>query len=124
MCCSWRGIIPRDSPMRPLLLSAYTMASCLGRGLAPTRAALRTPRTRLAPCRFETVALETYVGEIADVDSQALPEELARYDCRNNRAAEVGITQDGFEEAVIAARSRHGARRIGVFMGTSTAGIL
>jgi 3-oxoacyl-[acyl-carrier-protein] synthase-1 len=110
--------------MRPVLLSAYTMSSCLGRGLGPTRAAMRAGRSGLTPCRFETVALDTFVGEIPDVDSQALPDSLALYDCRNNRAAEAGLRQDGFVDAVEAARARHSPARIGVFIGTSTAGVL
>jgi 3-oxoacyl-[acyl-carrier-protein] synthase-1 len=110
--------------MRPVLLSAYTMSSCLGRGLGPTRAALHAARSGLAPCRFETVVLDTYVGEIPEVDAQALPAALARYDCRNNRAAEAGLREDGFVAAVEAARDRYSPARIGVFMGTSTAGIL
>lgn len=110
--------------MRPVLLSAYTMTSCLGRGLEATRAAIRGARSGLAPCRFETVDLETFVGEIEGVDSTAVPASMARYDCRNNRAAETGLAQDGFLEAVAAAVGRHGPERIGVFMGTSTAGIL
>src|SRR5688572_34400 len=110
--------------MRPVLISAYTMTSCLGRGLAPTRAAMRARRTGLAPCRFETVELPTYVGAIDGVDDTRLPAELSGYDCRNNRAAETGLSQDGFIDAVARARSRHGAGRVGVFMGTSTAGIL
>jgi 3-oxoacyl-[acyl-carrier-protein] synthase-1 len=128
MCCWWRGIIGPDRrpipPVPALQLSAYTITSCLGRGLAPTRAALRSGRSGLAPCRFETVGLETYVGEIEGVDAQRIPEALARFDCRNNRAGDLGLAQDGFGEAVRAAASRYGARRIGVFMGTSTAGIL
>ncbi len=100
------------------------MTSCLGRGLASTRAALAAGASGLAPCRFETVRLDTYVGEIAGVDDARLPPALAAYDCRNNRAAELGLAQDGFEDAVRAAAGRHGPDRVGVFLGTSTAGIL
>ncbi len=110
--------------MNPVLLSAYTMTSCLGRGLAPTRAALRAGSSGLAPCRFETVELDTFIGEIAGVDAVGMPSSLARFDCRNNRAAELGLVQDGFIHAVAAASHRHGRERIGVFIGTSTAGIL
>src|SRR5437879_4369191 len=110
--------------MNPIRLAAFTMTSCLGHGLDAARAALRTNTTGLAHCRFETVTLDTFVGEIAGVDAQALPPALARFDCRNNRAAELGLAQDGFVEAVEAAARRHGPERIGVFMGTSTAGIL
>ena len=110
--------------MRPVLLSAYTMTSCLGRGLAPTRAAMRSPRSGLAPCRFETVELATFVGEIAGVDAEKVPANMMRFDCRNNRAAEAGLAQDGFIEAAEESARRHGRHRVGVFMGTSTAGIL
>jgi 3-oxoacyl-[acyl-carrier-protein] synthase I len=110
--------------MRPVLLSARTMTSCLGVGLAPTRTAFRTAASGLAPCRFETVALDTFVGEIPGVDAVRIPAALARFDCRNNRAAELGLSQDGFPDAVAAAARRHGAQRVGVFIGTSTAGIL
>ena len=110
--------------MKPLAVTAFTMTSCLGRGLQPTRAALRTATSGLAPCRFETVDLPTYVGEIPGVDDQRLPPRLAAFDCRNNRAAEVGLQQDGFEEAVARAVKRYGADRVAVVLGTSTAGIL
>jgi 3-oxoacyl-[acyl-carrier-protein] synthase-1 len=110
--------------MKPIRLAAYTMTSSLGRGLAPTRAALRSGATGLEPCRFETVAIDTFVGEIAGVDEQALPAGLERFDCRNNRAAELGLAQDGFLDAVAASAARHGRDRVAVFMGTSTAGIL
>lgn len=100
------------------------MTSCLGSGLAATRSALRAGRSGLAPCRFETVDLPTHLGEIAGVDDVRLPARLARFDCRNNRAAEAGLREDGFEPAVAAAVQRHGATRVAVVMGTSTAGIL
>ena len=110
--------------MKPILISAYTMTSCLGRGLAPTRAAFHETRSGLAPCRFETVDLDTCVGEIAGLDDVGLPPALARFDCRNNRASELGLSQDGFSEVVAQAARRHGCDRAGVFIGTSTAGIL
>jgi len=50
--------------------------------------------------------------------------DLAAYDCRNNRMAQWAIELDGFANAVEAARQRYGATRIGVFVGTSTSGIL
>ena len=37
---------------------------------------------------------------------------------------QLGLAQDGFIAAVAAARARYGADRIGVFVGTSTSGIL
>jgi 3-oxoacyl-[acyl-carrier-protein] synthase-1 len=100
------------------------MTSCLGSGLDAARRALREGTSGLAKLDFETVELDTYAGEIRGVDEARLPASLARFDCRNNRAAEMGLAQDGFEGAVGAAVKRHGAERVGVFIGTSTAGIL
>ena len=110
--------------MTPLLLSAYTATTCLGRGLAATRAALGDGRSGLAPCAFESVALDTWIGEVAAVDGEKLPESLAIYDCRNNRLTRLGLETDGFADNVRAAVARYGSDRVGVFLGTSTAGIL
>ncbi len=110
--------------MNPLWLSHYTATSSIGRGLAQTLTALRQRRAGLAPCAFDSVDLPTFIGEVAGVDSQPLPARLADYDCRNNRLALLGLSQDGFAEAVRAATSKYGAQRIGVFVGTSTSGIL
>jgi 3-oxoacyl-[acyl-carrier-protein] synthase I len=108
----------------PLALSAYTLTTCLGRGMDATREALRAERSALAPCAFETVQLDTWVGEVAGVDDQRLPEALSRYDCRNNRLTLMGLETDGFGDRVREAVARYGADRVGVFLGTSTAGIL
>jgi 3-oxoacyl-[acyl-carrier-protein] synthase I len=105
-------------------MTAYCVASSLGCGLAPTLAALRRGESGLRPCRFETVDLATYVGEVAGLDEWRLENGLARLDCRNNRLARLALAQDGFEPAVAAAIARYGAARIGVFLGTSTSGIL
>jgi 3-oxoacyl-[acyl-carrier-protein] synthase-1 len=110
--------------LHPLQLTRITMTSCLGRGLAPTLAALRARTSALAPCRFETAALDTSVGEVAGVDAVRLAPELRAYDCRNNRLAALALGQDGFTDAVREAVARLGPRRIGVFLGTSTSGIL
>lgn len=110
--------------MTPLLLSAYTATTCLGRGLDATREALRVGRSGLAPCAFETVQLATWIGEVAGVDGEKLPESLAAYDCRNNRLTRMALETDGFAERVREAIARYGKARVGVFLGTSTAGIL
>ena len=110
--------------MTPLLLSAFTATSCLGRGLDATRQALRAGRSGLAPCAFETVVLDTWVGEVAGVDDEKLPEPLADYDCRNNRLTRMGLETDGFADRAREAIARYGKTRVGVFLGTSTAGIL
>ena len=110
--------------MTPLLLSHFTATTCLGRGLDATLSALREDRSGLTPCSFETVRLDTWIGEVAGVDEIRLPEPLARYDCRNNRLTLMGLETDGFAERVRLAVDRYGHDRVGVFLGTSTAGIL
>jgi 3-oxoacyl-[acyl-carrier-protein] synthase-1 len=110
--------------VKPLLLRAYTATSCLGTGNAASLATLEARRSGLKHCDFETVDIDTYIGAVPGVDAQALPAGLARFDCRNNRLAELALRQDGFAAAVLSAVAEYGARRIGVFIGTSTAGIL
>jgi 3-oxoacyl-[acyl-carrier-protein] synthase I len=110
--------------MRPLVLERFTATSCIGRGLDQTLDALLAERGGLTPCRFETVELDTHVGEVAGVDEQRLPEGFERFECRNNRLAELALREDGFADAVERAAARVGRHRVGVFLGTSTAGIL
>lgn len=110
--------------MNSLWLSHFTATSSIGRGLDQTLAALLQRRAGLAPCAFDTVDLATFIGEVAGVDAVQLPAHLADFDCRNNRLALLGLMQDGFAEAVRAAIAKYGAQRIGVFLGTSTSGIL
>ncbi|MDP1886527.1 beta-ketoacyl-[acyl-carrier-protein] synthase family protein [Polaromonas sp.] len=110
--------------MNPLWLSHFTATSSIGRGLQQTLSALREQRGGLVPCAFDTVDLPTFVGEVAGVDAVVLPAALAAFDCRNNRLALLGLIQDGFAEAVAAACQKYGTQRIGVFIGTSTSGIL
>jgi 3-oxoacyl-[acyl-carrier-protein] synthase-1 len=110
--------------VRPLLLSSFTATTALGCGLAATRAGLANGQSGLQPCHFESVHLPTWIGEVAGVDAQILPPSLAAYDCRNNRLTQMGLEADGFAERVREAVGRYGRTRVGVFLGTSTAGIL
>ena len=111
-------------PRPPLRLSAFTAASCIGHGLEPTRAALAGRRSGLAPCDFDDVRLPTWTGTVAGVDDQVLPARLKAWDCRNNRLAQLALELDGFAGAVRATASRVGHGRVGVFVGTTTSGIL
>jgi 3-oxoacyl-[acyl-carrier-protein] synthase-1 len=110
--------------MQPLSLTEFTATSCIGRGVGPTLTTLIEQRSGLKPCEFETVRIATHVGEVPGVDAQRLPAALRRFDCRNNRLAELGLQQDGFLDAVQVAAARWGRRRVGVFIGTSTSGVL
>ena len=68
--------------------------------------------------------MNTHVGEVAGLDAVRMRSDLGSFDCRNNRLAQLAREQDGFAQEVARARERYGARRIGVFLGTSTSGIL
>ena len=101
-----------------------SIVSSLGAGQDATLDALHTGRGGLKPCSFETVTLDTHIGEVDGVEDVRLPDNLTSFDCRNNRLAEMALHRDGFADAVASARERYGAGRIGVFLGTSTSGIL
>jgi len=110
--------------MQPLLLTHYTLTSSLGPGIAVHLQALMQQRSGLAPCSFETARLDTWIGQVPDAQLPELEPELSQFECRNNRLALLAARQDGFEQAVADACAQYGAHRIGLFMGTSTSGIL
>lgn len=110
--------------MQPLQLTAYTLVTPLGAGLPATLEALRARRSGLAQCDFLDVDLDTYIGRVSGLEDDPVRTNPALFDCRNNRLAQLGLDQDGFTEAVAAAVQRYGRERIGVFLGTSTSGIL
>src|SRR5271170_5421673 len=83
-------------PVQPLVLKNFTASSCIGVGAAATLTSLLEQRSGLENCRFETVNLDTYVGEVSGVDDARLPETLRKFDCRNNRLAELALRQDDF----------------------------
>jgi 3-oxoacyl-[acyl-carrier-protein] synthase-1 len=110
--------------VQPLAISRYSIVNCLGAGSRAVADAMRGKRSGLAPCDFETVALDTHIGRVPGLEEARVRPDLVDYDCRNNRLAQLGIELDGFTGAVAEARDRYGAARIGVFVGTSTSGIL
>lgn len=110
--------------LNPLWLSHFTATSCIGLGLGETLASLRAQRSGLRPCDFDSADLATWIGAVEGVDREALPPELQAFDCRNNRLARLALRQDNFEQAVQDVAARVGRQRVGIFLGTSTSGIL
>lgn len=110
--------------MEPLPVTAIATATALGLGLPATWDALREGQSSLRPNDFEDQAITTWIGRIAGLEEQTIPRSLAGWDCRNNRLALLGLRQDGFEQAVEAARNTYGPERVGVLLGTTTSGIL
>ncbi len=110
--------------MKPLAITAYTATSCLGLGLEAQREALQAQRGGLAPCTFMNLDLRSWIGEVGAIDQQPLPEAFANYDCRNNRLARIGLEQDGLDHQVRRAIEQYGCTRVGLFLGSSTSGLL
>jgi 3-oxoacyl-[acyl-carrier-protein] synthase-1 len=110
--------------VQPLAISHYSVVNCLGAGSRAVADAIRDRRSGLTPCDFETVALDTYIGRVPGLEEARVRPDLGAYDCRNNRLAQLGLELDGFAGAVAEARDRYGPGRVGVFVGTSTSGIL
>lgn len=101
-------------------LHALGMINALGGDLdaiVPALAAGRAPGMTNA----HTGIGEAFVGSVPTLLDLPPRAEFARYDCRNNRLLLAALTQ--IEPAVVAARERYGAHRIGVVLGTSTSGV-
>ncbi len=110
--------------MQPLFVNTFTITTALGRGTADTLTALRAQRSGLQARSWETVNLPTCLGEVEGLDAVVMRTDLQEFDCRNNRLAQLALEQDGFMQSVQSAAERYGSKRIGVFLGSSTSGIL
>lgn len=118
----------RPPPMAPLAIRAYTATTALGRGCEAQFRALRERRGGLRRNDLPVLApgqepLDCWIGRVEGLEDAALPPEFAQWECRNNRLAWLALQQDGMREAVAAAAARHGAERVAVVIGTSTASI-
>ncbi|MGJ7614202.1 MULTISPECIES: beta-ketoacyl-[acyl-carrier-protein] synthase family protein [unclassified Variovorax] len=111
------------SRIPPLQISAFTATSAVGIGKEALADALAQSRSGLRANDFGDAPLPTWIGRVDGIEEVRLPESLARWDCRNNRLAFMGLQADGFIEAVSAAREKYGASRIALILGTSTASI-
>jgi len=101
-----------------------TTTSCLGHGMNALAEGLHSGNTGLARCDFLDIDLQTFTGSVTGVDQTQLPAALAHHDCRNNRLAELALRQDDFEASVVSAIEHYGSERIGLFLGSSTSGLL
>ena len=117
--CSWKCCRGCSAPWMPAGLTPVTLrsggrapenrvlsdisppVSCIGRGLAPiTRgAARRAQRPCALPLRDRRPRTPTWARCRASTPER-LPAALRAYDCRNNRLAQLALSQDGFADAV------------------------
>ncbi len=102
-------------------LSSLGIICALGEGQGAVAARLfaTTPPT-LTPHRLRTTGEPTCVGAVHELLAP-LPAAQAVYECRNHRLAQAAFRQ--IEGEVAALRQRFGPRRIGVVLGSSTAGL-
>jgi 3-oxoacyl-[acyl-carrier-protein] synthase I len=122
------------TPSMPLLpsvcVSACTATSALGSGKVAHETAFQAHRSGLRALASADVAhavcaaagLKTWVGQVEGLDTP-LPFRWKHWDCRNNRLAWLGLQADGFAASVQGAVQRHGAHRVAVVLGSSTASI-
>jgi 3-oxoacyl-[acyl-carrier-protein] synthase-1 len=109
--------------MQPIRVTAFSVASAAGRGIAELTAALRERRSGLRPNDFTDAPLATFVGRVSGLEDFELPPSLAGWDCRNNRLAWMALQCDGFFRRAQAARDRYGVDRVALVLGTSTSSI-
>ena len=107
--------------MRGVSLDHLGMICCLGSDPATISANLFGCNTaRMTPFLLKTVGEEVPAGMVREPLAE-LPPELAKYNCRNHRLAYTAWLQikDRIQDLV----SQYGAHRIGVVLGSSTAGL-
>jgi 3-oxoacyl-[acyl-carrier-protein] synthase-1 len=109
--------------MPPLSIPAFTATTALGRGRDAQAQALRARRSGLRRNDFGEAGLDAWIGRVDGLEDAPLPALHARWDCRNNRLAWLALQQDGMLDAIKALRALHGASRVAMVLGKSTASI-
>ena len=109
--------------IEPLAVTARSVTSALGHGIAAHLEALSRGQGGLRANDFSSAALDCFIGRVNGIEQAALPGELAHWDCRNNRLAWLGLQQDGVRQALAGALARYGPDRVALVLGTSTASI-
>ena len=109
--------------MPPLSIRAFTATTATGHGRGGLADALRDARSGLRPNDFGDSSLGTWIGRVEGVEQHPLPPALADWECRNNRLAWLALQQDDVLDAASAMRSKYGAERVAIVIGTSTSSI-
>ena len=100
-------------------VTAYAALNALGTTTRDVIAALRDGRSGLGPCPLE-LPFETPTGTVP-APLPALPASLSAWDSRTARLAVAGLAE--IAPAVARAIARHGADRVALVVGTTTAGL-
>ncbi len=110
------------APLSPVAITAYQCVSATGDDTDALRRSLEANQSCLKPLALFPLPFDTVVGEVESL-LPAIRPSLREYDCRNARLALKALNQGDFRAAVEDAAIRHGAKRVGVVLGTSTSGI-
>ena len=86
--------------MQPFPITRHALVNSLGAGSAAVFAALAGGRSGLARCDAAFADVDTWLGRVPGLDRAPVRPDLAAYDCRNNRLAQLALEQDGFADAV------------------------
>src|SRR5258707_7757592 len=100
-------------------VTAYSAINALGATTREVIAALGAGRSGLMPCAMD-LPFEACTGAVAD-PLPPLPASMQRFDSRTARLAVAGL--EDVRPAIAAAVARHGADRVGLVLGTTTAGL-
>ena len=109
--------------MPPVSIRAFTATTAAGHGRTVLADALREARSGLRRNDFGDTPLDTWIGRVDGLETLPLPPALADWECRNNRLAWLALQHDGMLDAVSAMRTKHGAERVAIIIGTSTSSI-
>lgn len=104
-------------------IAAYSTLHAAGADNLASWQAILTGRTGLKRNALPWCSLPTWLGEVPQVNDLRLPGELEAWDCRTHRLAWLALQCADLQQASARLVGRYGASRIGVILGTSTAGI-
>jgi 3-oxoacyl-[acyl-carrier-protein] synthase-1 len=104
-------------------IAAYTTLHAAGVDNDESWQAVLTGRSGLRPNTLPWCDLPTWIGEVVATDDTPLPAELKAWDCRTHRLARAALQRNQFPKAVSSVVERYGASRVGLILGSSTAGI-
>ncbi len=106
-----------------LTVQAFTATTAAGLGSAQLWDAVVNARSHLRANDFTPTPVVAWIGRVDGLETAALPQQFAEWECRNNRLAWLALNQDGFFDAGTKAVALFGARRVAVIMGTSTGSV-
>ncbi len=104
-----------------LALTAFGVVNALGSGKAEIARRLFAGDRSFIVRRDDLIPDAAALVGAVQADLPPVPTALRHYDCRNNRLLLAALAEIG--PAIEAARTRYGAGRIAVILGTSTSGI-